>query len=662
LRGEIDAILAKAMQREPERRYGTAEALALDIERHLQGETVSARPDSLGYRLHKGIQRHWVAVSTISAVLIAVVSGSAVAVMQAQKAARSAEREQVVREFVADVFRVNSRVNPINAALRPATPLSLLEGGAQLIQQRFKGQPDMQAELFGVVGGVFSDMGAYKLAAEYATRRIEALDLVGTDKAERSKALFALAQALFDDGKFADAELRARKAEELATTDAPVLLDAVVLRVRLELALGKFDAARSSLLLLERLASSTAAPTAAKAWALSFRARLLGEDSRLDEAISSFEKAIDTALHAEGPLSTTAITIRRTLAAVLIQNGNLIAGRRQYDAALAALHQLGGAHEVQAIYVSAQAAHDQNAGWALSVDEAVSEMRRCRRLLELSPMPVPKWYLAQLDFWIGEIQGLSGNVSSALPLLESSGDVLRKEFTSMSSLRRIAKLTGLVMGKAGRHDAANRLLRQALDLRLASGRKNHPTLAFDYALLSQNFTMAGDYAEAERTLAEAPRFEPLQGSPTGGSEFNQIVEWARASIQIAQGNAKAALKLLRDNEPTTQEAALLSVYRATLGEALCADHQPVQGLAAMRQAIHELEAGGEHPDSPDLARSRSIAGLCALAAGNLNLASAYAAKARSAFTAQPGVSPYYKKPSEALDRKMGVRTGALKTS
>lgn len=86
LRGEIDAILGKALKRAPAQRYGSVDALAQDIERHLKGDAVQARPDSALYRLRKALRRHWVGVSAAGTVLAAVLVGSGVAVLQAQRA------------------------------------------------------------------------------------------------------------------------------------------------------------------------------------------------------------------------------------------------------------------------------------------------------------------------------------------------------------------------------------------------------------------------------------------------------------------------------------------------------------------------------------------------------------------------------------------------
>lgn len=79
--------------------------------------------------------------------------------IQSQRVSRSAERERAVRQFVTDVFRINSRGNPGSPA-RPLSTEAMVESGARLIETRFKDQADIQSELNGVVSEVFFDMGA----------------------------------------------------------------------------------------------------------------------------------------------------------------------------------------------------------------------------------------------------------------------------------------------------------------------------------------------------------------------------------------------------------------------------------------------------------------------------------------------------------------------
>ena len=109
LRGELDAILGKALRREPAHRYATADALAQDIERYLKGERVLAQPDSLGYRSRKALRRHRAAFAAGGACRVAVLGGAGVSMVQAKQANDAAERARVVKEFVVDVFKVNER-------------------------------------------------------------------------------------------------------------------------------------------------------------------------------------------------------------------------------------------------------------------------------------------------------------------------------------------------------------------------------------------------------------------------------------------------------------------------------------------------------------------------------------------------------------------------
>ena len=72
LRGDLDNIVLKALQKEPKRRYGSVEELALDIDRHLQHLPVKARPSTLAYRVSKFVQRHKTEVSATVIVLLMV--------------------------------------------------------------------------------------------------------------------------------------------------------------------------------------------------------------------------------------------------------------------------------------------------------------------------------------------------------------------------------------------------------------------------------------------------------------------------------------------------------------------------------------------------------------------------------------------------------------
>ena len=95
LRGDIDTMVLKALQKEPERRYAGAGALASDLRRHLQGHPVAARADTLRYRLSRFTHRHRVAVVAGMVGLLATAGGVVATLHQARIA--HAERERAVR-------------------------------------------------------------------------------------------------------------------------------------------------------------------------------------------------------------------------------------------------------------------------------------------------------------------------------------------------------------------------------------------------------------------------------------------------------------------------------------------------------------------------------------------------------------------------------------
>jgi serine/threonine protein kinase/tetratricopeptide (TPR) repeat protein len=92
LRGELDWIVMKALEKDRSRRYETANALARDVQRYLADETVEASPPSTAYRLRKFLRRHRgpvLAVSTIFLLLVGGIVGTTIGLVQAQKARQS---------------------------------------------------------------------------------------------------------------------------------------------------------------------------------------------------------------------------------------------------------------------------------------------------------------------------------------------------------------------------------------------------------------------------------------------------------------------------------------------------------------------------------------------------------------------------------------------
>ena len=97
LRGDLDTIVLKALQKDPSRRYASAEQLSADIQRHLDGLPIQARPQTLVYRAGRFVRRNRVSVAAAALVMVSLVAGMAVAVWQARVA--QAQRLRAERRF-----------------------------------------------------------------------------------------------------------------------------------------------------------------------------------------------------------------------------------------------------------------------------------------------------------------------------------------------------------------------------------------------------------------------------------------------------------------------------------------------------------------------------------------------------------------------------------
>ncbi|HEX4947565.1 MAG TPA: protein kinase [Blastocatellia bacterium] len=97
LKGDLDNIVLMALRKEPQRRYATAEQLAEDIRRHLEGLPVSARSDTFSYRAGKFVQRHKAGVAAAALIVLSLIAGLITTIWQARRA--QAQQAKAERRF-----------------------------------------------------------------------------------------------------------------------------------------------------------------------------------------------------------------------------------------------------------------------------------------------------------------------------------------------------------------------------------------------------------------------------------------------------------------------------------------------------------------------------------------------------------------------------------
>lgn len=177
LKGDLDWIIMKAMEKDRTRRYATASELAADIERHLRHEPVSAGPPGTGYRLRKYVRRHKLGVAAASLVLLALlagIAGTSTGLIKATRAEKKAKEEaqtaQQVSDFLVNLFKVS---DPSEARGNSITAREILDKGAEKIETGLVGQPIIQSRMMEAIGQVYQNLGLFGQAEPLLKKMIE---------------------------------------------------------------------------------------------------------------------------------------------------------------------------------------------------------------------------------------------------------------------------------------------------------------------------------------------------------------------------------------------------------------------------------------------------------------------------------------------------------
>jgi eukaryotic-like serine/threonine-protein kinase len=232
LRGDLDWIVMKALEKDRTRRYETANGLAADIQRHLTNEPVVARPPSRLYRLQKLARRNKLAFGAIAAVATALVLGVVASSWQAVRATRAeqaqiklreeadagkkkaqseAARSEQVAQFMKDMLK---GVGPGVARGRDTALLAeILDQTAGRLSKDLANQPEVEADLRDTLGFIYRDLGSYSNAAAMHQDALTIRKkLYGTNHPAVASSLTGLGQVLHRQGEYDAAEAVYREA------------------------------------------------------------------------------------------------------------------------------------------------------------------------------------------------------------------------------------------------------------------------------------------------------------------------------------------------------------------------------------------------------------------------------------------------------------------
>jgi eukaryotic-like serine/threonine-protein kinase len=210
LRGDLDWITLRALEKDRTRRYQSPSELAADITRHLKHEPVLAIPPSTAYRVRKFIRRHRIGVTAAAVValaLLAGITGTTIGLIRATRAERKAveevENTRQLSDFLLGLFRVS---DPSEARGNSITAREILDKGAQKIERELGDKPVIKAEMMRTIGGVYHSLGLYKQAQPLLEKSLAIARTAGdSNLLGQSNSLLQLAMLHHEQGRYAEA-------------------------------------------------------------------------------------------------------------------------------------------------------------------------------------------------------------------------------------------------------------------------------------------------------------------------------------------------------------------------------------------------------------------------------------------------------------------------
>jgi serine/threonine protein kinase/tetratricopeptide (TPR) repeat protein len=551
LRGDLDNILSKALQKKPERRYSTVTAFADDIHRHLRHEPVLARPDRWGYRARKFVKRHTAAVAAGAAGIVALAAAVGITTDQMFEARRQRDEAQFqTRRAQASSEFMRHLVTQIGS--QPMTMKQVLDKGREALEQQYAGDPAFQARMLMQMSGPYIELGDFTTSADMMARAL------------------AISTEL----------------------DDPALLQAAHCGTGFDLAQERrFDEARIHLAEGARQAqrlSEGSESSGACAQGETFLA--LGE-SRFEDAVRHATAAVEYLERTPGPITTR-------LTSTISDLGNAYSGAGRLTDALEAHRRV--------TELSRQIGRGRTIGVVVSLHNEAQALRRLGRWLEAERVVADATDVARgLD--AGGHVPVYVLVHHARLLVSlarhDEAEALLRQARGQNDLTptfaALGQLTEALILVERRETAAARALHEKLQDKNTALAGSH---AHTVHLLAAQVAQADGRADEARRLAA--RAIEVEGYPAALSAgLPELLEYA-ARLDLDAGRLDEAIRWARESIrvfdtqfDTEPPSAYLGRARLTLGVALAAKADVRSARTELEHAARVLEvaAGAGHP-------------------------------------------------------------------
>lgn len=365
LRGDIEAVVAKAMAHDPDHRYQSAGQMADDIRRHLRDETVNARPATVLYQASSFVRRHRAAsigVLVGVATLTLGAAGTSIGMVSAMREqARTSIALANAERLIAALERILTSPDP-RLLGRDATVTDLLDQAELSLKEEFLHSPLLAARIRHTIGKTYLALGrldeAQKmLSLAYDSRR----ERLGPDDLQTLASAESLGRVLIARARFDEAEPLVRTAYEgqrrqLGETDRDTLASLHQL-VRILDKSGRYDEADEYVSRLETLGAKALEPDDPILLAAdNCRANLLAHRGDYEDAAKLHERTLDARRRVLGSRHPDTLQSLANLAAVLTELGDNARAAELLEEAFATSRVVLGEHHHETLSTAANLA------------------------------------------------------------------------------------------------------------------------------------------------------------------------------------------------------------------------------------------------------------------------------------------------------------------
>ena len=567
LKGDLDWIAMKALEKDRTRRYGSPAELAADIRNCLENKPVLAGPPSARYRASKFVRRHRVGVAFGAVAVLGLIAFGGVMAFQSARIAR--ERDRANREattagralqFVTELFEVS---DPGEARGNAVTAREILDRGASKIDKELAGEPIVQATLLATLGHVYESLGLSKDALPLSERALALRRAnLGPDHRDTIASIDEVSEVLRSLGRLADAESYARESLAIRRRtlgdehqDTTVSMNNLGLLLQQE---GKLDEAAVVLhetLELKRRVLPRDDPEYLPT--LNNLGLVLQAQGKLSEAEPYFRELLEACRRTLGDDHPHTLTAISNMGLLLQSEGKLEEGERFYREALDTRRRVLGNDHAQTLLSV------YSLGFILRVEGHLQQAEPYfRESLDGSRRVLgpdhPRTLMALQG--MGMLLQSEGKLAEAEPYFREALDGRRKKVGDDHSdtIDSMVSLAACLLAR-GRVDEASKLAEEAVARGRAKLGDEHPITMTAVAALTDVRVRQGRSADADALIE--PAVATARKSRVGGDRTLGRVLGAQGRCLTAAGKLPEAETALLESVEIASKAEPVAVPR-----------------------------------------------------------------------------------------------------